>query len=344
MRIAFDTTPLVRPYPLGVVRACRGLKEALQELDDVDLVELAPQPNQDERIWRHVLLPEQVAASDVIGVHSPISAFPSRGPGRRVSTVHELPWRNGCAENAGVKHKFWARLGVARGDAVVCPTEFVRGQLIEECGNGLHIHACPWGYDHGGHTHGVPGVATQKRIEPLEAPYFLVVGGMRPKKQLSLSIRALAQLNPSSRRDPLHLVVTGEESPSLIADITLASELGVRDVVHVVGQVSDEELARLTEGAQFTSILSQSEGFGFPVLESYALGTPVLVTPRSAQAELAGAHGIQPSDDTIESIAEAMERACAFPASDKPLLRDHAVRFTWKRCAEQVRDIWGAWA
>ncbi len=344
MRIAFDSSPLVRPYPPGVVRACRGLMEALNELADVQLVPLAPSPGENERWWRHFLLPEQIQRAQVIGLHSPISAFPTRGPGRRVSTVHELPWRNNCKENAGVQHRFWARFGVGRADGVVCPTEFVRQQLIEESGNGLHVHACPWGVDQKiAHAPEEPPKGPRRLIEE-ETPFCLVIGGTRPKKNLRRCFEALASLHERARDKGLHLVVTGAETESLLEDLRVARGLGIGQLVHWVGHVSESELGALTEAAGFTCVMSHSEGFGFPVLESYVRGTPVLVSRASAQAEIAGEHAILASSHDSESIAAGMQAAMSFNLTRQPQLREHAARYSWQRCAQQVRELWGTWS
>jgi len=87
-------------------------------------------------------------------------------------------------------------------------------------------------------------------------------------------------------------------------------------------------------------VLSHSEGFAFPVVESQACGTPVVVPMNGAQAEVAGDAGVRVDADDAESVAAGIERALR----DREALRvagsANAARFTWSRCATLVERVW----
>jgi glycosyltransferase involved in cell wall biosynthesis len=341
MRIGLDISPLTRPYPDGVVRACGGLFEALQEHTSLEVVPFSPAQGESERAWRHLRLPGQIAKANLFGFHSPISAFPARGPGKRVSTVHELPWRQAVRENAGPGHRFWAQYGVARGDRVLCPTDFVRSQLIEECGVGERTVVCvPWGVGALRTTHPDDSAYTLQRLQLSEVPYALALGATRPKKNLKGILAALARLNQNTGHPALHLVITGPSSPSLQADLAVARELGVESRVHYLGQVSEEDLSILQGAARMSLVLGHSEGFGFPTLEAMQQGTPVVVSRLSAQAEIAGTVGLQANPCSASSMADAMASALSCNGRDAEQSRERARHFGWQRAAQSVEELW----
>ena len=340
MRIGFDITPLSRPYPPGVARACRGLFEALERRAELIVEAHAPRAGENERAWRHLRLPREIARAGLDGFHSPISAFPARGPGRRVSTVHELPWRNGVSENAGPGHRFWAQYGVGRADRVLCPTEFVRAQLVRECGGATRIVACPWGIEPE-----QPGLEQDRqrvleRLGLADIPFALAAGATRPKKNLSGILRALARLTDSPGGDELQLVVTGEASSSLAGDLALAAHLGLRERVHITGKIGEDGLRGLQCGARLPLVLGHSEGFGFPMLEALQAGTPLVVTANSAQAEVAGAAGFPADSRNVESMVAAMHAALRAPAAFGQTARARAEEFRWERSARIVSELW----
>jgi alpha-1,3-rhamnosyl/mannosyltransferase len=347
MRIAFDIAPLRRPYPPGVVRACHGLLEALKEHSSLEVLELAPAAGEGERGWRQRRLPRLAAEAGCVGVHSPISAFAWRGAGRRVQTVHELPWHHGAGENSDLLHRFWARFGPWRADAVLCPTETVRRDLLcESPGAATKIHVTPWGLGP------VFAEATPRPVDPgalrrrnglPEAPLVLAVGAVRRKKNLAATLRALAIEGPEAG-PALHVLVTGPTTPELEQDLELALRLELRERVHLIGQVSDESLADLLGLADAVVVLSTSEGFGFPVLEALACGAPVVVSRGSAQAEVAGPCGIAVDPGDPRAVAAALRGAVASSLRERQLRRARALQFSWERCARQVEEVWRRWA
>lgn len=337
MRVAFDVTPLERDYPLGVRRATRGLFDALSASGRLELEALAPASGENERHWRHRRLPRLLEQLDVAGLHSPISAFPHFGPGRRVQTIHELPWRHGCEENADLSHRFWARFGPWRADAVLCPTDFVRGDLLQETTQGHgRIHHCPWGLEDS------LGTTVSNDQSRAARPFLLAPGAVRPKKQLAASLRALAE-SQSPRLAELRLFVTGPETESLRDDLELAKSLGLGARVRHLGQVSDAQLTGWMSDACAVLVLSNSEGFGFPVIEAQALGTPAIVARETAQAEVAGplAHSVNPT--CPQDIALAIEAALDIDGTQREALRQHAASYSWRRCARQVEELWLSW-
>lgn len=346
MRVAFDTAPLEErlAYPPGVRRACHGLVTTLEERGRIEVVRLAPAPDEEERHWRHRLVPRRL--EDCAGFHSLVSAYPRRGPGRRVQTVHELPWRHGVRENAGLSHRFWASLGARRADATVVPSEQtardLRASALVRSERVLHI---PWGVAPRFRDEPPPGVVDElllRRYGLPEDAFVLCLGAVRAKKNLPALLRGLAE-RLKRGEGGLTLVVTGPDTPDLRRDLGLVSRLGLTRWVKTPGLIADADLPGVLRLASVVAVLSLSEGFAFPVLEAHACGTPTLVSTGSAQAELAGERGfaVDPADPT--SVADGLARALREREALRYELAETAAPYTWARCAEAVEELWLGW-
>ena len=338
MRIGFDVSPLHRPHPRGVVRATEGLVTVLEERGVHEVVRLVPEEGEGLRAWRQRRLPQLVGQLGLDGIHSPVSSFPLRGPGKRVQTVHELPWKHGTRENADLRHRFWSIAGPLRADRVICPSEHVARDL----GRRSRVRACPWGRDARFEDEPPIGVVDEVvlgRYRLGQDPLALCPGAVREKKNLAALLHGLAAL--VERGGPrVHIVVTGEETPDLRRDLGLVARLGLSRFVSTPGPIDEEHLPSLLRLAAVVPVLSVSEGFAFPVLEAMACGTPVLVPRDSAQSELAGPAGIVVAAADPASVADGLERALDADEAARTALVERASAFTWDRCAGQVESIW----
>jgi glycosyltransferase involved in cell wall biosynthesis len=351
MRILFDTAPLAdtpagHAYPIGVQRACHGLLRALEASGRLEVVQAAPRAGEPERSWRQRSVPAQLRETGAAGFHSCVSAFPVRGPGRRVQTVHELPWRAGVAENADWRHRAWASFGPLFADAVLCPSEHTAARLRRRLLPGRSkIHVCPWGVEPRFCDEPAPGEIDEVLLERYslpEGPFALCLGAVRAKKNLPALLRGLAHHLEHGERG-LHVVVTGSETADLRRDLGLVSRLRLSRWIRTPGLVRDEDLPGLLRLASVVVVLSRSEGFAFPVLEALACGTPVLVSAESAQSELAGSHGIVVDPEDPAAVASGLARALREREELRYQLSERATDFTWERCARQVEDLWLGW-
>ena len=343
VRVGFDVTPLVRPVPPGVRRATQGMVETLERRGVLDVVRLEPPPGRGLRAWRGEALGRAVRDQGLAGVHSFFSAFAWRAPGRRVQTVHELPWRHGVRENGGLRHRLWAKLGPALADAVVCPTEHVARDLTRYALVGVRrIRVVPWGVGPPFQPDPDAGEVDEVLLERYrlgEDPFALCLGAVRAKKNLAAVLQGLAVLRDRGRHT-LGLVVTGSPTADLRRDLGLASRLGLARWVHTLDAVEDGDLPGLLRLATAAPVLSHSEGFGLPVLEALACGTPVLVPPGSAQAEVAGpeAFVVDPADP--QAVADGLERALEEREALRYQLPERAAAYTWDGAAAKLEALW----
>lgn len=157
-------------------------------------------------------------------------------------------------------------------------------------------------------------------------PYALYYGNIEPRKNLPLALAAMEELR---REHPdLGFVVAGK--PAWESDAILA-ELHRRPWVQYVGRRTDAEIRALLRRAAFFLFPSRYEGFGLPVLEAMAAGTPVVCSTRGSLGEVAGDACF--TFDALEagSVAAAAAAALATDrAAQAERSRAHARQFTWE--------------
>ncbi len=112
------------------------------------------------------------------------------------------------------------------------------------------------------------------------------------------------------------------------------------DVPGWVGRIEDDELAALMRGARCLVFPSVYEGFGLPVLEAMACGTPVVTSRGGATEEVAGGAAVLVDPLDPESIAAGMAEAEARRRELVPLGLARAQEFGWSRAADAVEALW----
>ncbi len=149
-----------------------------------------------------------------------------------------------------------------------------------------------------------------RRFE-LSPGYLYHGGGLELRKNTALLLRAYAKVVHSSESAVLPpLVISGtihsEDNPLATPVRTLVRELGIEDRVRLIGWVPDADLPALYQGALAFVYPSRYEGFGLPVLEAFASGTPVISTATGSLAELVGDAALVVSPDEVDSLATAL--------------------------------------
>jgi glycosyltransferase involved in cell wall biosynthesis len=192
-----------------------------------------------------------------------------------------------------------------------------------------------------------PVVADVRRRFGLgEGPYALFVGGIEPRKNLDALVRSFGD---AVANDPsVRLVIAGgavrwfpragERLDAAVASLPPA----VRTQVIRTGYISAEDKAALLTGATLLAYPSLYEGFGFPVLEAFAAGLPVLTSTESSLPEIAGQAAVlvDPHDET--AMADGL-RALLTDASLRDRLthagRSRISQFTWEACAARTSEV-----
>ncbi len=163
--------------------------------------------------------------------------------------------------------------------------------------------------------------------------FFLFVGQISPRKNVLGLVRAYAR---SRFRDNVQLVLAGpllKEAGPVLEEI---ERNGLKDAVKLLGFVPDADLPALYSGARAFLFPTYYEGFGLPILESMACGTPVLIGNRGAAPEVAGGRAVVCDPFDVDSIASKIEEVADAPRDGIEAAREYAHSFKWERTAEQT--------
>lgn len=185
---------------------------------------------------------------------------------------------------------------------------------------------------------------------------LLTVGGIEPRKGSLELFEALAQVKDAREAPPVLVVIGGhsfrDHSAYRDAALERAEELGLKegDDYHLLGTVSDEELAAWYHSADAFVFPSVKEGWGLAVLEALAAGLPVLTTDIEVFREyLAGDTAVLVPPGDAGRIAAGLTRLVDDPALRARLGRSGpgiAARYTWEECAAShvgiYREVMGA--
>jgi glycosyltransferase involved in cell wall biosynthesis len=194
-------------------------------------------------------------------------------------------------------------------------------------------------------------VKDPKTLDPIRARYrlphrfILSVSTLEPRKNLTGLIAAFNQLaaaQPSFTAD-LHLVIAGGKG-WLYDDIFAAAEASpVRERIHFAGFVADEDLPGLYSLASVFAFPSHYEGFGIPVLEAMACGTPVICADNSSLPEIAGDAALLVNSADTGGLADAMHRLLVDLSLRERLAARglaQAGKFTWEAAARRLLGVY----
>ncbi len=192
-----------------------------------------------------------------------------------------------------------------------------------------------------------PETEVQAQAQRLGLPdrFILYLGTLEPRKNLVRLLDAYALLRRMRGHagDTPPLVLAGGKGWYYDEIMTRVGELGLEDVVIFPGYVPQEDLPWYYRAASLFVYPSMFEGFGLPVLEAMACGTPVITTTASSLPEVAGEAAclIEPTD--IEGLAAAMNRRLDDPeliAAMRAAGIRQAARFSWDHTATATADLY----
>lgn len=175
----------------------------------------------------------------------------------------------------------------------------------------------------------------------IRSDFILAVGNLQPRKNLLRLISAFASIR--RQVEPIQLVVTGKAQWQSSAVYAAVRHLGLEHDVVFTGYVSDEDLVLLYNAAKVFVYPSIYEGFGLPILEAMACGTPTVTSNTSAMPEVAENAAILVDPYQVNEIAEAIWTILSRPdlaqhLSEQGLQR--AAQFSWEKTAQQTLEIY----
>ena len=361
LRVAVDARELNRPhlrgmgkYLLELIRHSKVAQSIEWQLfsDRPDLpFHQPPEPGVSIRItdvpgyrihaWEQGFLPIMAAGADIL--HCPFSRAPWLQLKPTVVTIHDtIPWES---NEPSWDHGFYVDTLLPRAfknaRAIITGSHASQRDISRrwpEIESKLHVV-----------YHGIgeeflavqPGPLSENpELGGVRAPYLLYVGGEIPRKRLSWAIDVYSAVADSG----VSLVVCGL-GPASHSEILQQVPESLRDGITFMPFVPQAAMPRLYQNAVALLFPSLAEGFGFPVLEAQAVGTPALFSPQSSLSELTGPAAVPLPATDLHAWTQSARRLVEDRrpgVAPRPDSREWARQFSWETSASKTLALYSA--
>lgn len=297
------------------------------------------------RLWTHTALMWEVNTHrpDVLFVPAHTLPFFHRVP--TVTMVHDIGFRRApelYAQKELAYHRFSMWLAAKTARLILVPTEFTKREILEL----YDIPERKLKVIYHGFAAGRFRVMEDRQEAQqilgrygIRRPYCLYVGRLQEKKNIPNLIRAFAAVR---KREPeATLVLAGKPDYHFDQMRALIRTLRLEQAIVLPGYIPTDDVPALMNAAAAFVFPSVYEGFGFPVLEAQACGTPVVTSSAASLPEVGGTGALYADPASPDSIAEQILRVLE-DAELRGELRQKGFanlkRFSWEKCARQTLD------
>ncbi|WP_223821075.1 glycosyltransferase family 4 protein [Burkholderia contaminans] len=173
-------------------------------------------------------------------------------------------------------------------------------------------------------------------------PYLFTVAGEVPSKNVDRLLQAFALARPTLSED-LKLCIAGIKTPHHKYFLQRAAALGLGGHVELLGYVSRQELTMYYRQARAFIFASLFEGFGIPLLEAMASGTPVACSNTTSMPEIVGGCGLHFDPFSVGDMAEQIRKICSGAAAVDVMVRggiSRARTFSESTVSPLIQDFW----
>jgi glycosyltransferase involved in cell wall biosynthesis len=301
-------------------------------------------------LWAHYYLPRLLGRGNFDLLHSPAFIVPIGCPCPSVVTVHDLTFVMFPQhfERRWRLYLKWMMPSVLRSaSAVICVSQQTKTDLLRYYSvSPDKIHVVYNGIDHTRFHPGANLDVNWARGVGIRGGYLLHLGTLSYRKNIKTLLLAIAKLRSNGKWTNRQLVLAGAEIPALPGAAEIHETVQALDLApHVIlaGHVPDEHLPGLYADASVLVMPSLYEGFGLPVLESMAVGTPVVTSDASSLAEIAGDAAILVPAQDEAALAAAIDKVLQNGSIAEELRRKGlawARHFSWRRAALETIRIY----
>ncbi|MDT7547029.1 MAG: hypothetical protein QOE99_3139 [Actinomycetota bacterium] len=345
MRVGLDATPLLGNRT-GVGRYTQHLLQALSAYDD-ELVATAftfrgrdalaaavppgvrvasrPAPARGlQELWaRGEWPPVELLAGRLDVFHATNFVLPPTRSARGVVTIHDLSYLRlpKTVSAASARYRELVPRSLRRASVVITPSAATAELVQSSYDVRVPVVVTPLGVDAAWASADAPDDALRRQLG-LPPSYLLFVGTLEPRKDLRTLLAA-------------HRLVPGAPPLVLVGPPGWGEQLDVGGCI-TTGYLDDDRLRPVVAGAAALVLPSLDEGFGIPVIEALAAGTPVIASDLPVLREVGGTVTTYAEPGNPASFAAALETVLGSPGDAAPR-RAHGAAYTWARCAEATR-------
>ncbi|OGW83166.1 MAG: hypothetical protein A2Z83_05935 [Omnitrophica bacterium GWA2_52_8] len=300
--------------------------------------------------WENITLPRNAKKQKVALLHVPAFAPPLHSCGKVVVTVHDVigalfPNQMGLASR--LYWGKWLPYAIRRAGHIIADSRHTKHDICRLTGIPKDRIDVIYASGHEGFSRSMTktDMESVKARYALRDKYFIFVGTLEPRKNLKRVVEAFARFKRDARHSEYQLILVGSKGfahghyyRALLNESVLKSG----DLVFT-DYVSHQELNALYCGAEALVFASLYEGFGIPVLEAMACGTPVIASDRTSVPEVGGAAALYVNPENTEDIAAKMREIAG--GSD---LRAELVergfaqikKFSWRETAQRTMQVY----
>lgn len=298
------------------------------------------------RLWTQIRLSWEVFKNKKIdNLFVPSHLMPLIHPKKTVITIHDVAFKR-FPESYSSKSRWYlnwgAKFAVKHAAKIIVPSQITKDDLIRfyKCDSGK-IEVIPLGFkppENGGRdqTCPVPTVLKKYRLNPKK--YFLFVGRIETKKNISTLIKAFQQF---SKENPGYKLVlagkTGVGGNEILSEVR-----GQGSDVVITGYIGETEKNLLMQQALCFVFPSLFEGFGIPLLEAMSFNLPIIASDIPSSREVAGDHALYFEATDSNRLVGHMKKLTENADLRKRLTESHAdtlKRFSWEKCAQETWKI-----
>ena len=370
-RVGIEATSLLLPKQTGIQRytsaLVSGLVELLEEQSDIklflyfhaahqeadsDLLKSYPWSSSRVRCrayhlhqgWSRVVLPAMALVDRLDLFHFLSPMMPPWCPCPAVVTFHDVVWKRLAPEDVRVELEVvepYAERAVKQAIGFIAVSENTRQDLIECYGiSPARVWVTLEGVD--SRYQPRPDQAKEVRRKYGLSRYILYVGILQRRKNLIRLMESFAQVKRRLAIDHA-LVLAGPEGWRHEEVYSAAAQRHPDVGIRILGYVPEEDLPGLYTGADLFVYPSLYEGFGLPVLEAMACGTPVAVSRTSSLPEVVGDAGLYFDPSDTDQIATCISQALSNQPLRERLRRkglEQAAKFSWQKMAQETLEVY----